>query len=201
MTRHHKRTLTCAFCGSLSLALVAGGHGLQAKEVKNPLATMSEQQQVALALSAAPAHIARGAAVMVPDKDGKLKRVKEGTNGFTCIPSVNKRDTPDPMCFDEAVGQWVEALQNNAPAPTNKVPGIAYMARGGWHWEKDGKVLMKEEPGAKLVKEPPHWMMMWPFESKATMLPTRPNPSGAWIMFDGTPYAHLMIYQDPNKMK
>ncbi|MGH7166765.1 MAG: hypothetical protein ACREIS_14695 [Nitrospiraceae bacterium] len=105
------------------------------------------------------------------------------------------------MCFDAAVGQWVEALQANAPKPTNTAPGISYMARGGFHWEKDGKVLMNEEPGAKLVKEPAHWMLMWPFDSKTTGLPTLANQSGVWIMFDGTPYAHLMVYQDPMKMK
>ena len=60
---------------------------------------------------------------------------------------------------------------------------------------------MNEEPGAKLVKEPPHWMLMWPFESEAEKLPTIPNASGVYIMFDGTPYAHLMVYQDPMKMK
>jgi len=60
---------------------------------------------------------------------------------------------------------------------------------------------MKEEAGAKVVKEPPHWMVMWPFDSKTSMLPNTPNPSGVYIMFDGMPYAHLMIYQDPKKMK
>jgi hypothetical protein len=52
-----------------------------------------------------------------------------------------------------------------------------------------------------VVKEPPHWMVMWPFDAAATKLPTQPNPSGVYIMFDGTPYAHLMVYQDPQKMK
>jgi hypothetical protein len=60
---------------------------------------------------------------------------------------------------------------------------------------------MKEEPGAKIVKEPPHWMIMWPFAAKTTMLPAAPNPSGVYVMFDGTPYAHVMVYQDPRKMK
>jgi hypothetical protein len=103
------------------------------------------------------------------------------------------------MCFDAAVGQWVEALQNKAPKPTNTVPGISYMARGGMHWEKDGKTLMDEEPGAILVKEPPHWMVMWPFDSKPSGLPSLPNSSGVYVMFDGTPYAHLMVYQDRRK--
>ena len=43
--------------------------------------------------------------------------------------------------------------------------------------------------------------MMWPFQAAETELPNRPNPSGVWVMFDDTPYAHLMIYQDPKKMK
>jgi len=74
------------------------------------------------------------------------------------------------------------------------------MAHGRSHFEKGGKVVMSGE-GAKVVKEPPHWMVMWPFESAATKLPTYPNLSGVYIMFEGTPYAHLMVYQDPRKMK
>lgn len=89
----------------------------------------------------------------------------------------------------------------NAPKPTNTMPGIAYMAKGGSHWEKDGKIIMKKEEGAKWVKEPPHWMVFWPFDSKTSGLPAIPGNFKTYIMWDGTPYAHLMIYQDPNKMK
>jgi hypothetical protein len=60
---------------------------------------------------------------------------------------------------------------------------------------------MKEEPGAKAVKEPPYWMTMWPFNSKASMLPTKADPLEAYIMFNDTPYADLIIYQNPKKMK
>ena len=165
------------------------------------LKSMSQEEKIKVALSAAPAYIAKEATVMLPGEAGTMSEVRKGTNGFTCIPSVNDRPEPDPMCFDAAVGQWVDALMNKKDKPDNTVPGISYMARGGYHWEKGGKVLMDEEPGAKLVKEPPHWMMMWPFTSQDTKLPNVPNPSGVWIMFDGTPYAHLMVYQDPSKMK
>jgi hypothetical protein len=170
--------------------------GPSVKEVK----TMSEKEQTALALSAAPRHIAKEAGVMVYGTDGKLTEVKPSSNGFTCIPTVMNLPDPDPMCMDGAVNQWMTDLMNNATKPSNTVPGIAYMARGGSHYEKDGKVVMQPD-GAKVVKEPPHWMVMWPFDADATKLPTVPNSSGVYIMFDGTPYAHLMVYQDPRKMK
>lgn len=185
---------------SLSLTLVAMAEekSPDRRAAKSP---PSRDDLIQTALSAAPAQIAREAGVLLPDADGKLVEVRKSGNGFHCIPSVNHRPEPDPMCFDAAVGQWVQSLEAKAEKPANTVPGIAYMARGGYHWEKDGVVVMEEQPGAKLVKEPPHWMLMWPFSSAATKLPTRPNPSGAWIMFDGNPYAHVMIYQDPAKMK
>lgn len=191
--------LVVPFCFSAFLvdAQAAPKKGASVKEVK----AMSEKDQTALALSAAPAHIAREAGVMVLGADGKLTEVKKSENGFTCIPTVMNLPDPDPMCMDGAAHQWMTDIMNNAPKPSNTLPGIAYMARGGSHFEKDKKVVMQKEAGAKVVKEPPHWMVMWPFDPAATKLPTAPNPLGSYIMFDGSPYAHLMIYQDPKKMK
>lgn len=195
-----RMVLIGALCLSLAGPALAGEKGNKKAGAKD-LKAMPQEALIKLALSAAPSHISKDAAVMLPDQDGKLTEVKQGTNGFTCIPTVNNRPESDPMCFDAAVGQWVDALVNKKDKPGNTVPGISYMARGGYHWEKDGKILMEEVPGAKLVKEPPHWMLMWPFDSKEAKLPTLPNPSGVYIMFDGSPFAHLMVYQDPNKMK
>ena len=199
------QALRVILIGTLCLGLtgpaLAGEKGNKKAGGGKDLKSMSQEEKIKLALSAAPAHISKDAAVLLPDKDGKLVEAKKGTNGFTCIPTVNNRPEPDPMCFDAAVGQWVDALVNKKEKPGNTVPGISYMARGGIHWEKGGKILMEEAPGAKLVKEPPHWMLMWPFDSKEAKLPTLPNPSGVYIMFDGSPFAHLMVYQDPNKMK
>jgi len=170
--------------------------GSTVKDVKS----MSVKDQTALALSAAPSRIAKDAGVMVYGADGKLIEVKSSTNGFTCIPTVLNLPVPDPICMDAASNQWMNDIMTNAPKPSNTVPGIAYMARGGSHYEKDGKVVMSGE-GAKATKEPPHWMIMWPFDAAASKLPIVPNPSGVYIMFEGSPYAHLMVYQDPNKMK
>ena len=194
------------FCSvvALGLMMVYAGpvHAKSDKKLSTvkDVKSLSEGEQVKLALSAAPAHLVKEVGVMVYGADGKLTEVRPSTNGFTCIPTVMNLPERDPMCMDAAVHQWMTDLMENASKPTNTVPGIAYMARGGSHFEKNGKVVMSGD-GAKAVKEPPHWMIMWPFESATTKLPTTPNPSGSYIMFDGTPYAHLMVYQDPKKMK
>jgi hypothetical protein len=196
----------CAFsllmaCSLLVPAIAsAGDRPSHKKSTVKDVKAMSEKDQTALALSAAPARISKDAGVMIYGADGKLTEAKKGTNGFTCIPTVMNLPVPDPICMDAASNQWMTDVMNNAPKPSNTVPGIAYMARGGSHFEKNGKVVMAGE-GAKVVKEPPHWMVMWPFDPAASQLPTVPNPSGIYIMFEGSPYAHLMIYQDPNKMK
>ncbi|MBI5197575.1 MAG: hypothetical protein HZA19_03095 [Nitrospirae bacterium] len=168
---------------------------------KSPIKNMSKDQLIKLAMSAAPENIAKDATILLPGEDGKLMEVKKGTNGFTCIPDIDGQEKPDPICADEASMQWVNDLMSNAPKPTNMKPGIAYMAQGGWHFEKDGKILMKPEPGSTRMEEPPHWMVFWPFDSKASGMPSLPNKWGAYVMWDGTPYAHLMIYQDPNHMR
>ena len=191
------------FIAILSLTILILSLEATAKQlgIPNDVIAMSDREQMKLALSAAPAHLAKEAAVMVYGNDGKLKEARPGTNGYTCIPTVMNLPIPDPMCMDAAVKQWLDDMMQNASKPSNTVPGIAYMAAGGSHWEQKGEVVMKQEPGAKVAKEPPHWMLMWPFDSKTSMLPKKPNPSGVYIMFDGTPYAHLMIHQDPKKMK
>ena len=63
---------------------------------------MSEQEQMKLALSAAPAHVAKEAAVMVYGNDGKLKEARPGTNGYTCIPTV--MNLPDPRSHVHGCG-------------------------------------------------------------------------------------------------
>jgi len=169
------------------------------KDVKS----MSKDEQIKLAQSAAPASISKDATIMIIGEDGKMVEAKKGTNGFTCIPDVDGQEVPDPLCADQAGMQWGNDLMSGAPKPTNTVPGVAYMGKGGWHWEKDGKIIMdKNEKGAKRLKEPPHWMILWAFDSKASGLPSNHhNKFGTYVMWNGTPYAHLMIYQNPKKLK
>lgn len=195
-----KRTTTLFF----TMVLVTGFTAVSMAGMKGKnVMTMSSADQIKLSESAAPPHISKDATIMVIGTDGKMVEARKGTNGFTCIPYIDDQEMPDPMCGDAATMQWANDFMSGAPKPTNTVPGIAYMGKGGWHWEKDGKITpaTKNDPAASKHKEPPHWMLFWPVDSKTSGLPSMPGKFGTYVMYDGTPYSHLMIYQNPNKLK
>jgi hypothetical protein len=147
-----------------------------------------------------PANIAKNATIVRMEPGGKVTRMREGANGFTC--SIMPDGSNTPFCGDQQAMEWMVAAMSKQPQPTNTQPGVAYMAKGGVHHEtKDGAIVMEPAAGTKEVKEPAHWMLLWPLDSARTGLPTRPNDGGSYIMFAGTPYAHLMVYQDPKKLK
>lgn len=172
------------------------------KETKIEIRTMPREDPMKVARSAAPSSVSKDASIMVFGSDGKLTEAKKGTNGFTCIPDIDGQEKPDPFCGNGPAMQWVGDLVDGREKPSNTEPGVAYMMQGGWHWEKDGKITMdKNEPGARRVKEPPHWMVFWPFRSADTGLPVKLGNFGTYIMWDSTPYAHLMIYQNPRGLK
>jgi len=148
------------------------------------------------ALAAAPPDIAKGAAVIAPGADGKMVTLKAGTNGFTCLPDQPETPGKDAMCLDPQAMIWAQSWMAHDPKPKNTAPGIAYMLTGGSDISANDP-WAKIVPGQKFIESPPHWMVMWPFDPKTTGLSVTPKKTGTWIMFAGTPYAHLMVNQVP----
>jgi hypothetical protein len=149
----------------------------------------------------APARISDQAGIVRMDPKGKVTPVSQSKNGFTC--TLMPDESRAPVCADERGFAWlVSAISQKPQPPAIDRPGIAYMAKGGVHYEtSDGKIMMLPAAGTKEEREPPHWMIIWPFDSTSTGIPTKPNAGGTYIMFAGTPYAHLMVYQDPKMLK
>jgi len=150
--------------------------------------------------SGAPADIGSKAAIVKIDAKGAVTTVRTGTNGFSCFVGV-PGDPDAPFCGDQNALAWIVSAASGAPKPSNTAPGIAYMAQGGIHHETATRdIMMMPGKDTHPVKEPPHWMLMWAFDPAASGLPTKENAAGVYIMFSGTPYAHLMIYQNPNSL-
>ncbi len=162
---------------------------------------ISDNEQIKLARSAAPPSISDDASIIIVNWDGEWKKVVTGSNGFTCYSDLDRIDVPVPSCMDEAALQWWDDFTTGKPGPTNKVPGFAYMAQGALRWEKNNKIYMDwHEPDTIRIKEPAHWLIFWPFDAKKAKFQTYPGKFGSYIMYDGTPWSHLMIYQDPMLM-
>ncbi len=152
------------------------------------------QARIARALSAAPSDIARSAKVVDIDSQGKMVVLREGSNGFTCMPGNPKVIGEPAMCSDAASMQWGADFRAHKPKPTNTVPGITYMLAGATQ-RSDSDPYDKTSPP---ITVPPHWMIMWPFDAKATGLPTTHRDKGAYIMWAGSPYAHLHVMGRPD---
>ena len=60
---------------------------------------LSREKEVALALSAGPEHLRQGAAVYALERNGFVK-VRDGSNGFTCIVNRDHPLNQKPVCFD-----------------------------------------------------------------------------------------------------
>ncbi len=151
------------------------------------------QGKIARAMSAGPNDISESARIVDKDAQGKTVILREGSNGFTCMPGNPNVVGDPPMCADAASMQWAADFSAHKPKPTNSVPGITYMLAGATQ-RSDSDPYDKTSPA---ITVGPHWMIMWPFDPKTTGLPTTHKPTGAYIMWAGSPYAHVHIMGRP----
>ena len=146
------------------------------------------------ALSAAPEAVAKDASVMIGDGKGGMTTVKKGSNGFTCMPDDPSTPTNDPMCLDGNSMLWVQAYMTHGTPPDGKV-GIGYMLQGDSVASNIDPYATKPANG-KWLTDGPHMMV---FNAKAIVdaypnaITETPDTSQPYVMFPGTPYAHLMV--------
>ncbi|HEY2547998.1 MAG TPA: hypothetical protein VGI46_18140 [Candidatus Acidoferrum sp.] len=153
----------------------------------------STQAKIARAMSAGPTEIASSARIVDTDAQGNTVVLREGNNGFTCMPGNPRVIGDPPMCEDGASMQWGADFRAHKPKPTNTVPGITYMLAGATQRSDSDPNDMTSMP----IEIGPHWMIMWPFDPKTTGLPTTHKATGAYIMWAGSPYAHLHVMGRP----
>lgn len=163
-----------------------------AAETKTTSGT-STSDPVASAESAAPAAIAHNASVVTADAKGTMTTVRKGTNGWTCMPDSPATPGPDPMCFDENAAKWIDAWLHHKTPPAGTV-GLMYMLEGGTDASNTDPYATKPTASNNWVKTGPHIMVVGSKEILAGH-PASPMPdtSVPYVMWAGTPYAHLMV--------
>lgn len=152
-------------------------------------ATSDATSLIANALSAAPPSVADGAKVML--MDGTVLR--PGTNGWTCFPDDPTVPNNSPMCLDAAWLAFFDAYMHRTTPNFNGV-GIGYMLQSDMPVSNTDPFATGPTPENQWIQEGvPHIMLIVSDSRLLEGLPTDPNNGGPWIMWKGTPYAHIMI--------
>jgi hypothetical protein len=130
-----KRTLFFLAAATAMLLVIEAkfGRPVQARTLfqnSTPEASDTSQGKIARAMSAGPDDIARSARITDADAEGNTIVLRDGSNGFTCMPGNPKVIGAPPMCVDAASLQWFADATAHKPKPTNTVPGITYMLAG-----------------------------------------------------------------------
>lgn len=156
-----------------------------------PATTVDHADPVASAMAAAPKAVGAKATIVMAAADGSMKVLREGSNGWTCMPDTPATPGPDPMCMDANAATWGMAWMSHG-APPAETPGFIYMLAGGTDASNTDPYATK--PDGDWIRTGPHVMIVGSMKALAGY-PSGPRPdtSAPYVMWAGTPYAHLMI--------
>ncbi|MGI8403077.1 MAG: hypothetical protein ACR2NS_15945 [Gemmatimonadaceae bacterium] len=164
-------------------------------------APTTNEGKIQNAMSAAPDSISSGATIMdwPATTGGKFSQLRAGTNGWICYPSTPAAAGAvgqDPMCLDPEFQKWAGAWMTKK-TPKLAAVGVAYMLQG----DRGASVT---DPFAKTAADTKDWVVAGPHimvaaPNVATLASIQGTPTGGipWVMWKGTPYAHIMVPVKP----
>lgn len=147
-----------------------------------------EQALIDDALAAAPPGIQQTATV----KDWEGNVLREGTGEYTCYPSPPQLEGTAPMCLDGPWSSWAEAWMSKGEVQIDQI-GVAYMLAGDGGASNVDPFAEGPTDDNEWVVEGPHLMIVIPDAAALENLPTDPENGGPYVMWKGTPYAHIMV--------
>ncbi|HNS00990.1 MAG TPA: hypothetical protein PKM78_01250 [Anaerolineae bacterium] len=158
----------------------------------------SAEERIANAVSAAPTVIGKDATILdwPTEEGGPMVVLREGSNGWTCITDWPASPGNDPMCIDDMFAKWNDALGAGAPLTVDR-PGVAYMLAGGSDASNTDPFAMAPAAGEDWISTPAHVMLLSPGGFDAANFSATPKQDEPYIMWDGTPYEHLMVPVTP----
>jgi hypothetical protein len=168
-------------------------------------------KEMELALSAAPEHLRNGAGVYVLERNGYLK-VRESTNGFTCIVNRDHPLSLKPVCFDaegtatilpkilrvgELLMQRKEMSEINAEiAKGFRIGKYISPRRTGVAYMLSGDIRNYNPRTGKVESFPPHIMFYAPNLTNADLGTTpealEKDPSLPFVAYQG-PHGYIIM--------
>src|SRR5215471_7000291 len=130
----------------------------------------SDEWKIANALSAGPASITEHAAEIdwpADPRDGIShgRVLRQGTNGWTCMPDISGRPQHDPMCVDETMMKWLMATLAGKKPDIDRV-GLAYMLMGEARQGQDATPAKDPSQVKEWFYVGPHVMVVLPDSAK-----------------------------------
>jgi hypothetical protein len=149
----------------------------------------SDAAAIGKATAAAPPDVGRNATVMGMSADGKMRELRHGTNGWMCMADL----VGDTMCLDKAWQAWGDAWMNKKDPPKLSAVGVAYMLKGDKGASNIDPYATKATADNQWVVSGPHIMLLPTDAGQLDAYPTDWTKGGPWVMWKGTPYAHVMV--------
>jgi len=172
--------------------------------------SLSREEKIKLAESAAPPEISSKATVYILERTGYTK-VREGTNGFTCFVDRQTPWNTEPTCFDaegtattlptrlfaeeqRAKGKSEDEItaeindgykKGTFKAPSK--PGIVYML-------SDSVFLFVND---RIVHAPPHLMFYAPYATDKDIGSPPPGANMPHLIRAGQPDAYIIVIPPP----
>jgi hypothetical protein len=151
-------------------------------------AKSSPQAMIADAIKAGPRSVTEKATV----KDLKGHVLRQGSNGWTCYPGTKLNKGLDSMCLDAVWEKWMQAYMSKSTFHTDQ-SGVAYMLAGDSGASNTDPFATVSTEDNQWVVEGAHVMVLVPDAKTLNAISTDPKNGAAYVMWKGTPYAHIMI--------
>lgn len=185
------KRLTLSWLVSLALAALLP-LSLQAQQ--------SDEEKIDEALAAAPPSVAEDATVLdwPLEEGGDFRVLREGSNGWTCLPDPSFNDPNfEPVCNDAEWMEWYEAFLAGEEPEVDAL-GVSYMLNADWAVSNTDPTATKPTSDNKWVLGGAHIMVIVPDPAMLDHYPDDPapdhtSPGHPYVMWRGTPWAHLMI--------
>lgn len=160
--------------------------------------------QIAGAVLAAPEESRAGAAVLGYNAEGKLVRLREGTNELICLASDPARANFNVACYHKDLEPFMargrELLAQKVVGQKRLDQRFAEIDAGKLPMPREPRTLhvltgSSFDPATKEVKDAYlRWVVYIPYATgESTGLSTKPAEGVPWLMHPGTAGAHIMI--------
>lgn len=164
-------------------------------------------QQIATAVLALPENMRANATVMGwKTQGGKLEVLRQGTNGMNCLAQFAVEKNFHISCYHDGMEPFMlrgRQLRDEGITAPPKVDSIRYkevaegkikMPVSGALYQLFGSDSSWNATTGKLSGVRSLFVMYIPgATAQSTGLTTAPRQDGPWLMFPGTPKAHIMI--------